>query len=286
MLRTFLGSVIVLAFFIGGPLETANARGAGGGGGGRSSGMGSFRSSTVKSFKSPTIKTYKSFSGKTYKKSPKKTGKKLTKKTGKKKPKKKRPKKPHKKKHKKKKHKKKKHKDGNQGDDDDDDDDDDNNGNNNNNNNNQANDESPAGTKSTKSCCRCEPDADEDAPIMQMQRYLKVTNDTKATLTVYVQYHTQVKCQWVWLPNDPAESDEAVVVQIAPGQTLDIEDAAGSPISASRARIWAISARTTLSKYKDADFWLVPEKDAQGKHYYFADKRGTSTFTFTHAKNK
>jgi hypothetical protein len=136
-----------------------------------------------------------------------------------------------------------------------------------------------------KLCCGCEPDADEDAPVKQMQRYLKVTNKTEETLTVYVQYHTQVKCRWVWFPDDPSESEEAVVLKIAPGETVDIEDDNGSPISASRVHIWAISATTSRLKYKDADLWLVPEKDDQGKHYYFADERETFTYTFSPAKD-
>jgi hypothetical protein len=188
----------------------------------------------------------------------------------------------HKEKHKKKKHKHRKHRgqgnndNNNNGDDDDDDD-----------NDNQGYAQNPSDCiERKKLCCGCEPDADEDAAVRQMQRYLKVTNKTRETLTVYVQYHTQVKCQWVWLPDDPSESEEAVVLKIAPGETVDIEDDNGSPVSASRVRIWAIPATTSRLKYKDVDLWLVPEKDDHGRHYYFAEERETFTYTFSPAEDK
>jgi hypothetical protein len=116
------------------------------------------------------------------------------------------------------------------------------------------------------------------------QRYLKIKNDTKDTLTVYVQYRTQDKSeQWVWLPVNPKQSAEAVTQSLAPGKEI-LAEVEKNPILSSRVRLWAKSAAggTQWLEYKDHDLWLVPEVDREKPkdHIYYAPKTETFVFAF------
>jgi len=116
------------------------------------------------------------------------------------------------------------------------------------------------------------------------QRYLKIKNDTKDTLTIYVQYRTQDKSeQWVWLPANPTQSAQAVTQSLAPGKET-LAEVEKNPILSSRVRLWAksTSGGAQWLEYKDHDLWLVPEvdRDKPKDHIYYAPKTETFVFAF------
>jgi hypothetical protein len=118
----------------------------------------------------------------------------------------------------------------------------------------------------------------------QTQRYLKIKNETNETLTVFVQYRTQVNGeQWLWLPADPKKSADAVPLQVPPGKEIYAE-VDKNRILCSRARLWAkaSSKGTEWLEYKDQDLWLVPEVDKENprEHVYFAPEAQTFRFVF------
>jgi hypothetical protein len=131
-------------------------------------------------------------------------------------------------------------------------------------------------------------DADLDSKrkpeFRQTQRFLKIKNETTETLTVFVQYRTQVNGeQFVWLPTDPKKSSDAIPLQVPPGKEVYAE-VAKKRILCSRARLWAkaTSKGTEWLEYKDQDLWLVPEVDKQNprEHVYFAPQTQTFRFVF------
>jgi hypothetical protein len=110
---------------------------------------------------------------------------------------------------------------------------------------------------------------------IQTQRYLKVRKQTGQPLTVYVQFRTTSdQGQEAWYPAAPGASAAPLKFEIDAGAegVLEYE---GSPITASRARIWAESATGQWLKYKDQDAVLVPQP-------YRADTLATHTHTFSH----
>jgi hypothetical protein len=115
---------------------------------------------------------------------------------------------------------------------------------------------------------------------VQAQRFLRVENATGERLTVCVQYRCLTEDgDWGWFPADPATSTDAITVRLDPGQVMNIQDQ-GSDITASRVRIWGMTATRKWLTYQGQDLWLVTEQDNQGRHRYFAPEMGTFTFTF------
>jgi hypothetical protein len=114
------------------------------------------------------------------------------------------------------------------------------------------------------------------APVKQTRRFLRVINNTKEELTVYVQYRTlTADNQFAWLP----APDQAATWTIQAGGAYYLS-VKGVKIDASRVRIWAKSATGQWLKYKTQDLWLVSEVDERGEHSYLAAEMQTYTFTF------
>jgi hypothetical protein len=84
---------------------------------------------------------------------------------------------------------------------------------------------------------------------------------------------------------DPSESDEAISLEVGPGETTFVpvgEDDDDDYLHARRIRIWADSkSGKKYRKFKNKNFWLVPEKDDRGRHYYYAPRMGTFTYSFS-----
>jgi hypothetical protein len=140
-----------------------------------------------------------------------------------------------------------------------------------------------------------EPDADDpDAPEIdqadklqkQKERYLRLRNNSQETITVWVQYHSrdQFGAWWEWKPADPGYSDEAVSVEIAPGEATYVElagDDEAEYLFANRVRLWGTTkSGKKYMKHAEKDLWLVPEKNSMRRHYYYAPSMGTYTYTF------
>jgi hypothetical protein len=123
-------------------------------------------------------------------------------------------------------------------------------------------------------------DADRTvAAAKQTQRLLRLVNATDRSVRVHVQYRTMLdNGSYAWLPAHPADSREAVTFLIAAGKTLDLARE-GTPIAASRVRLWVQSTGGTWADYRDKDLWLVPEVDEGGEHYYRAAEMETYTLT-------
>src|SRR5206468_7164053 len=112
-----------------------------------------------------------------------------------------------------------------------------------------------------------------DSAPPQYRRYLRVRNDTKQQLTVWVRYRTLTTGdEWAWFPEGP---EEAVSYELAPDETTFLKHQ-GVFVNASRVRLWArpSAAGPTESggwtKYRDQDLWLVREVD-NGEHVYHND---------------
>jgi hypothetical protein len=121
------------------------------------------------------------------------------------------------------------------------------------------------------------------ATPVQVQRYLRIKNDTGEKLTVYVQYRTLVdRDQWLWVPADPRQSpDEVATFEVAAGSETFLGDGADR-VKGSRVRMWAASeGGKQWTDAKQKDFWLVPETDAKGAHYYYAADTQSFTYTFS-----
>jgi hypothetical protein len=134
-----------------------------------------------------------------------------------------------------------------------------------------------------------DPDAPEidvaDESGEQLERYLRIQNRSGEALTVWVQYHRRdaFGAWWEWMPTDPTYSDEAVSFEIGPGETtyLELEDKDEDEyLHANKVRLWASSANgKKYMKYAEKDLWLVPEKNSQREHHYYAPAMGTYTYT-------
>jgi hypothetical protein len=111
------------------------------------------------------------------------------------------------------------------------------------------------------------------------RRFVKVKNDTDATVKVHLQYRGMDDKKWVWAPADPSDSQDSVVYNLKPGQEMFLEHN-GSKVSASRIRLWGASESQTWNDYKDMDLWVVPEMDQRGEHRYQATEMKTFTFVF------
>lgn len=109
--------------------------------------------------------------------------------------------------------------------------------------------------------------------------FLRVRNNTKDRLAVYVQYYTySSKDQaWKWFPKDPSK-EEAVAFAIAPGDEIDLFDGDWK-INAAKVRIWAQApSGRVFSEFLQRDLWLVPLTN--GERCYYSDAGETFVFSF------
>lgn len=116
----------------------------------------------------------------------------------------------------------------------------------------------------------------------QVERFLRVKNDTGQKLRVRIQYRglNADKTGYEWLPADPAKSTRGLVYEFDPGETTYLALPAGR-IKATRVRLWAVAANgEEWADYKTQDLWLVDETDAEGQHVYHAEEVETYDFTF------
>jgi hypothetical protein len=114
------------------------------------------------------------------------------------------------------------------------------------------------------------------------ERYLQVRNATDKDLTVFLRFRTKVDGNWVWVPAPPDSEVTPMAFPVKAGQTTYVPiDDEGTPLQASRMRIWATAEDgTEFTANRDQDVWLVPEVDARNQHYYYARRMGTFTHTF------
>jgi hypothetical protein len=102
-------------------------------------------------------------------------------------------------------------------------------------------------------------------------RYLRVGNDTNEAVDIFVQYKTTTEQGDQWFPADPANSDEAIGVSLAPGESADIKEGDWR-VNASAVRIWAKSPTREWNMFKTQDLPLVPEVDESGTdHAYLSN---------------
>ncbi len=126
---------------------------------------------------------------------------------------------------------------------------------------------------------------DKDDVVLQNKRFLKISNVTGDKLTVFLQFRTPKDDAWVWVPDSPANSTDALSFEIEAGQEIEVKRN-DEPVAASRMRIWANSATQKWLKYKSKDAWLVPEKTEDGEHVYTSPGVETYTFIFSNDKDK
>jgi hypothetical protein len=120
---------------------------------------------------------------------------------------------------------------------------------------------------------------EESAPLTKFdRRYLRVKNDTKEKLAVFVQYETATETQgWSWFPKAPGQ-DQAVTYTLAPGQELDLAHQDWT-INARRVRLWAQGqSGAEFNEFRDQDLWLVDM--ANGERAYQAPEGETFAFSF------
>jgi hypothetical protein len=117
----------------------------------------------------------------------------------------------------------------------------------------------------------------ENEPLPQYVRFLKVANETKEPLRVYVQYETLDKDgQWIWVPGAGEKEEWLGPYTVAPGQTSYLKYD-GVVVCGSRVRLmvrgpdgpaWAVAG--------GEDIWLV-EENARGERVYLSDEVETYT---------
>jgi hypothetical protein len=114
------------------------------------------------------------------------------------------------------------------------------------------------------------------------ERFLQVRNATDKDLTVFLRFRTKVDGVWTWVPAPPDSQETPMAFPVKAGQTTYVPiDDEGTPLQASRMRIWATADDgTEFSANQNQDVWLVPEVDARNQHYYYARRMGTFTHTF------
>ncbi len=111
-----------------------------------------------------------------------------------------------------------------------------------------------------------------------VSRFLKLKNESNVALIVYLRLRICDPAKgWYWFPGD---ENQAIQVNLQPGQEVDITDAQGKKVETSRIRIWAESKFGAWTDFRDQDLWVVPETVANGEHRYTAPQRETFTFVF------
>ncbi len=117
---------------------------------------------------------------------------------------------------------------------------------------------------------------------MQVERFLKVKNDTKEKVRFFALFHTKgTDGKAAWVPAQPGEPATVYSVEVEAGKSLELTDDDGKPIAADRVRIWAASATRQWLDNETADLVLVPETGAAGNHEYAAADNQVHTFTVT-----
>jgi hypothetical protein len=126
------------------------------------------------------------------------------------------------------------------------------------------------------------PGGPSPAVAVQLERFLRVKNDTKEKVRFFALFHSKgPDGKDAWVPAEPGEPATVYSVEVEAGKSLDLSDDDGKPISADRVRIWAESPSRQWLDNETADLWLVPETDATGNHQYAAAEKQTHTFTVT-----
>jgi hypothetical protein len=103
-------------------------------------------------------------------------------------------------------------------------------------------------------------------------RFLRVTNETDDTVTVFLKYRAKDpdSGDWVWVPSSPEDDpDDALTYDLEPGETIDLTDpdAENERICTTGIRFWAESDDTEYTIWKDRTLWVVP-KDASRQRRY------------------
>jgi hypothetical protein len=112
--------------------------------------------------------------------------------------------------------------------------------------------------------------------VKQVQRYLTVYNTTGEPVTVYLQCRiVNRQGDWTWFPAQPGDQRKALTYQLEPGKAGKLK-LDGNLLAASKVRLWAVSqSGSRWEDFREQDLWLVPEKAANGEHYYLAGEVGT-----------
>jgi tetratricopeptide (TPR) repeat protein len=100
---------------------------------------------------------------------------------------------------------------------------------------------------------------------------VRVANDTKEVLRIYIQYEYQAEDgSWVWYPNNGT----ARTLDVQPGKNVQLVDDDWK-VECRRCRIWAVGQTSNLiwDKYRNQDWWLC-------KDPYLARNRVSLTHTF------
>ncbi len=114
--------------------------------------------------------------------------------------------------------------------------------------------------------------AEVSSPQLQYCRLLKVANQTKEPLTVYLRYETLDKDnEWIWVTGSDEKDGWLGPYKIAPGQSVHLKHQ-GVMVFACRAILLArdSSGRAVTAATGD-DRWVV-EENAEGERAYLADE--------------
>jgi hypothetical protein len=121
-------------------------------------------------------------------------------------------------------------------------------------------------------------DGEAVSDVWQTARYLRLGNDTKEKVRIWVQYYTEGQGgAWDWSPAAPGKND-ALVIDLDPGEVTDLKDGDWR-VNGQRVRIWAQSESKEWATFKNKDLWLVPEVDSEGNPGYVAAEIQTFNFT-------
>ena len=117
-----------------------------------------------------------------------------------------------------------------------------------------------------------------EAPVVpvQLERFLRLHNDTAEKMTVYVRNHTaDVSGEWDWFPEPPSpEAAKWFSFVLEPGEVL--EPKLGTlPMAGDRIRLIVETGTQRRETFKETDFWLVPEATPMGEHLYYSEARQT-----------
>lgn len=120
------------------------------------------------------------------------------------------------------------------------------------------------------------PSGDSESGGFQVERFLKIRNDSGEKLTIFLQVRTRNdRGQFIWSPSQPGSQAKAMSFEVDAGQVLDLT----GRVSASRVRLWAKSESSSFMDYANQDLWLVPETENNGEHRYRSSQMQTYTFT-------
>jgi hypothetical protein len=118
----------------------------------------------------------------------------------------------------------------------------------------------------------------QSKPSVQYCRLLKVANDTKEPVTVYLQYETlDNENQWIWVPGNGEKDGRLGPYTIAAGQSLYLKHQ-GVIVYACRATLTASSrSGRSWTGAAEKDRWLV-EENARGERVYQGNEPETYTW--------